>query len=675
MFFLLPVIILGMAIAMGFIFFRSYQLSQHLINEKVQNQLDATVHEIETKLTAHSRIAETLARSVESVGYSLNKDHFAALLKNAVSLNQETFGAGIFYEPFKYKGDLKYFGPYVYKDYSKGGEITYTDDLSKPDYDYPHWDWYKIATNTSQPVVWSDPYLDTTTNVAMVTSTAPFYDGQKNFLGVATGDIDLSSLQKMVSDLKVGNTGYAFLVDKNGTYLATRDSQKLMKVKIEEEQDKVFASLGKEIMSRESGETSFQEGKNVNHVYYKTISSTGWKLAFVISATEVYQPINEMTWTVIPVIVIAILLVVMSILYNSRYINNNIRQVNQVVYSMAQGDLSRTIPVNGTDEFAQMSSQLNKMREQLRTIIEKVSLNSQQVAATSEQLAAGVEENSKATEQITKAVQTIAVGADGQMSISDNVVQVMTQISDDIEQIASSTQLVTQTAQKASEIANEGNEVVEGSIKQMNLIDQKVKACSEAINILHTKSQEINQITSLITSIAAQTNLLALNAAIESARAGEYGKGFAVVADEVRKLAEQSGEAANQINGLISDIQQEIGKAVASMNDGAVAVNNGILMVDHAGSSFRNILNAVSEVSGQTQQVHSAVEQIHSSTATMISLSKQLALISKEAAVNTQQVAASTEEQTASMEEISSSTQSLAKMASELQDALQIFKL
>nr|WP_241254695.1 methyl-accepting chemotaxis protein [Brevibacillus sp. SYP-B805] len=674
MFFVLPVIILGIAIAMGFIFFRSYQLSQTLINEKMENQLDATVHEIETKLTAHSRIAVTLARSVESVGHTLNKDDFAALLKNAVSQNRETFGAGIFYEPFKYKGDLKYFGPYVYKDYSKNGEITYTDDLSTPEYDYPHWDWYKIAINTSQPVVWSDPYFDENTNVAMVTSTAPFYDGQKKFLGVATGDIDLTSLQKMVSELKVGRTGYAFLLDQNGTYLAARESEKLMKVKITEEQNQAVASLGKEIMSKENGATSFKEGRDVYHVYYKTVPGTGWKLAFVLNETEVYQPINEMTWAVAPVMVIAILLVVLSILYNSRYINRNIRQVNEVVSAMAQGDFSCTIPVNGTDEFAQMGSQLNKMGEQLRSIIEKVSLHSQQVAATSEQLAAIVEENSKATEQITHAVQTIAVGADEQMSISDRAVQVVAEITNGMDQIASRTQMVAETAQKASDIANNGNEVVEGSIHQMNFIDQKVKACSEAINILHAKSQEINQITSLITSIAAQTNLLALNAAIESARAGEYGKGFAVVADEVRKLAEQSGEAASQINELISDIQQEIEKAVASMNDGAVAVHKGILMVDNAGSSFREILTAVFAVSEQSREVSSAVEQIHASTATMMSLSQQLAHISKEAAVNTQHAAASTEEQNATMEEISSSAQNLANMANELQDALQIFK-
>ena len=80
-----------------------------------------------------------------------------------------------------------------------------------------------------------------------------------------------------------------------------------------------------------------------------------------------------------------------------------------------------------------------------------------------------------------------------------------------------------------------------------------------------------------------------MNAAIEAARAGEQGRGFAVVAEEVRKLAEESGEAANRIAGIILEIQNEAGKAVKAMEDGTREVAKGTEIIDEAGRHSRRL--------------------------------------------------------------------------------------
>lgn len=133
------------------------------------------------------------------------------------------------FEPYIYNTNMKYFGPYAYKD---NGKPVYTDDYSKDSYNYLQYDWYKIGINTTKNIEWSDVYLDDVTKVTMITTTAPFYDKNKKFLGVTTADINLATIQNMINNVKVGQQGRAFLIDRNGFYIADKDSSKIMKTKI-----------------------------------------------------------------------------------------------------------------------------------------------------------------------------------------------------------------------------------------------------------------------------------------------------------------------------------------------------------------------------------------------------------------------------------------------------------
>lgn len=301
---------------------------------------------------------------------------------------------------------------------------------------------------------------------------------------------------------------------------------------------------------------------------------------------------------------------------------------------IAGGDLSgKEIEIKSEDEIGQVARSFNKMQENLQKILKRVTETSGKVNASAQQLTAAAQETS---------------------ATATDTATTITEIAATMEQVANNVQNVSAASEEANKQADSGNMNITRVIQQMENIRLSSMKVSEVINDLNQKSGQINQIVELITHIADQTNLLALNAAIEAARAGEQGRGFAVVAEEVRKLAEQSANAAQEIYGLIKDIQSEAGKAVSSMGEGAQEVHTGISLVQEAGNSFKGIIETINNLGLQIQDVAASTQEM---------------------TAGIQNVAGSAEEQTAAMEEVSASSEVLAKLAAELKELANQFKI
>jgi methyl-accepting chemotaxis protein len=235
--------------------------------------------------------------------------------------------------------------------------------------------------------------------------------------------------------------------------------------------------------------------------------------------------------------------------------------------AIAAGDLSQPIHSEGRDEASQLQRALAQMQQRLQELIGQVRTASEQIRTSSAEVASGNSDLSRRTEQAAGSLQQTSTA--------------MEELTAAVRQTADASGQARGLAGQATQFAQYGGDIV-----------AEVVATMEEIN---TRSHRIGAIIGTIDGIAFQTNILALNAAVEAARAGEQGRGFAVVASEVRSLAHRSAEAAREIKGLIG----------ASVE----RVEAGVLQVNQAGSTMKDIVASVDRVSGIIGEISVAANE------------------------------------------------------------------
>lgn len=241
--------------------------------------------------------------------------------------------------------------------------------------------------------------------------------------------------------------------------------------------------------------------------------------------------------------------------------------------------------------------------------------------------------------------------------------------------MASKAANINTAADQGMASCNEGLKIMKRLLEDMGDIEGAAGSTAESIKVLTERAEEIGRTLRVITDIAAQTNLLALNAAIEAARAGEAGRGFAVVAEEIRKLAEDSKNAAVNIETIIGSVQrdtQEAGKAIDKMTD---AVKNGNGASNEAQSIFEEINKQSGETLKYAGEISSATAKQTDTITEVVKNIEQIVVVAEETAAGTEEVASSATELNSAMEDVRSASNNMAAVAAELQAGVSQFTL
>jgi methyl-accepting chemotaxis protein len=363
-----------------------------------------------------------------------------------------------------------------------------------------------------------------------------------------------------------------------------------------------------------------------------------------------------------------------SMINHKRFIRP-IVHINNFLEKLANGDMTNRLRDNNLGQLKSVASSLNHAIDAWSNVLQNVQKASKEINEYSGHLSQSADQTTKATDQISNTIEEMAEGAESQVIGLNQSSDVIYQMSTSLSQVAVSADNVTKSITESLDKANIGTRSIQHAGNQMQSIQTNVNELARVVKGLGERSNEIGNISEVITGIAAQTNLLALNAAIEAARAGEQGKGFAVVANEVRKLAEQSSNATLKISDIIAQIQNETNQVVETMSAVNHEVTEGIDVMEEAGDSFVQIQQSVNSVSGQIEQVSAAIQEMSAGTKMAVASMDQISSVAEQSAAATQSVLTATEEQVASMQEIGSFAGSLTKLAGKMQESIHTFKI
>lgn len=348
------------------------------------------------------------------------------------------------------------------------------------------------------------------------------------------------------------------------------------------------------------------------------------------------------------------------------------RYINFILFGIGAGIVASFLAKH-------LQSSLEK-EEQARTLsgnLQKVAVGvaaqANLLAISSTKLLASATDTGMAAEQVKSGVEDLAEAAGEGARNAQNTAEVVRQMSFALGTAGNNIQVVSNQSLQFGQIVDNGLSAMKEQSRMMLKSNQAHASVSEAVYLLNDKSKQIEEIVGLIGEIANQTNLLALNAAIEAARAGDAGRGFAVVADEVRKLAEQSGQAVQNIDHLIRDIQQGVSTTATEIertNEINTEQDEGVkktqVMFDHIEQGAQRINMAIEEVSAVIQEMLSSTEE-------MVQNVENISAYSQESAASTEEITALSEQQASSVHIIVDMARELAVSAQELQSLVQGF--
>ncbi|EHZ2655624.1 methyl-accepting chemotaxis protein [Vibrio vulnificus] len=543
-----------------------------LISE-TQNKLNYHVDELQHAVTTPLKAVELGAR------------HFNAQLSDEQNVNLVRLlaeSAGISNIIMAYEDGRSYMS-------------LHKSGISTSEQNFNQREWYQNAKSGNSAKL-TDIYVDKITGEKVVSATMPvYYQGQ--FQGVLLGDILLSDIIKMVSDMRFAG-GAATLTDKNAVFFASDDPNDIGKTP--SQVSPVFGDMERAFFNQQQGHLQFPYLGIEFDGYFQRVNLTQdqyWTLMVFVDQDTALAGVREAQNEAIVTGVILLLVSAVVMVLTLEHAYKPLLKLKKAVLGLSKGsgDLTARLTVEGGDDLAQISEGFNRFVQSLQGMMLQVSEASQNISSNIVQLNQTAVENEKVL--ITHSAET------------DQVVTAITEMSESARSVAENVTQSNRITEGASKEAKQSLEIVNNAVTTVSALVNDVEEMSNRIVSMNQDANKISEVLNVIGEISEQTNLLALNAAIEAARAGEQGRGFAVVADEVRALAARTQNSTTEISDMLSKLLDGTSSVVASMERTKQQCQSTASKTSEVSNSLNLMSGSVRDIDDVSTQIAAATEE------------------------------------------------------------------
>lgn len=479
----------------------------------------------------------------------------------------------------------------------------------------------------------TSPFLKSDNTVGITVSVPAYRNGE--IVGIVSCGLPYDYFGSFI-DFNIGETGEAYIIDKNGLMVAHKESDWVLNLHNPIE----MAKENKELKSQAAvlqkfldGDLSVQNytsstGVRRTVIGTKIAGTDGWILVTGLNNSEI-NGVSVITLVILGAIIAVGLIIGVLVAFRiAGKISKPLIATSERVSLLSDGELGKEVEVFSTgDEIQILSESLSNTVKNLNRYIKQIgevagemadynlcvkieddyagdfiaikeSLNSlisvlnecfANIFETAEQVSSGAH-------QVLTGAQALSEGTSDQSSAVEELLAMISEISNQVNENARNTA-------SAAAIANT-------SSNNMQLSREQMQEMIQAMNEISDSSSKIENIINTIEDIASQTNLLSLNASIEAARAGEAGRGFAVVANEVSSLAAQSAQASKNTFTLIQNSLEAVQKGIRIADMAEKSLEEAEAGSKELEINISKISSATSEQANSLSQINAGIEQI-----------------------------------------------------------------